>query len=137
MINSSVLIGRITHTPELRKTPSNISVTSFTVAVNGHASEGREAPTYWIDCVAWRQTADFICNYFEKGQQIAVVGHLQTRTYTDKNGNDRKITEIVVDEVSFCGSKNKGKLGSKEGDVTNEAEQGGFEEVGTDEDLPF
>lgn len=106
MINNVVLMGRLTDTPELRRTPSDISVTSFTIAVErSYVKVGEQRQTDFIDCVAWRTTAEFITRYFQKGSMIAVTGNIQTRTYDDKNGNKRKATEIVVDRASFCGSK--------------------------------
>ena len=125
MINNAVLMGRLTANPELKTTPSDVSVTPFTIAVDRKYG-GQEKQTDFIDCVAWRQTAEFICRYFRKGDLIAVEGELQTRNYEDKNGNKRKAVEVVVNNVSFCGSKT-----SREAPPEN-AE---FEDV-TDDDFP-
>lgn len=151
MLNTVVLMGRLSDKPELRKTTGDISVTSFTIAIDkGYAKPGQERQTNWIDCVAWRQTADFITTYFDKGSMIAVTGSLQTRTYTDKNGNNRKAVEVVVDNASFCGSKREaGTAANAPGNAPEAAGNFGapqsfsngadsdFEEVGTDDDLPF
>ena len=106
MINNVVLMGRLTAVPELKTTQSGISTVRFSVAVERrYNKQGEERQTDFIDCVAWRQTAEFVSKYFNKGSMIAVVGSIQTRNYEDKNGNKRKAVEVQVDNVSFCGSK--------------------------------
>ena len=152
MLNTVVLMGRLSDKPELRKTPNDISVTNFTIAIDkGFAKPGQERQTSWIDCVAWRQTADFITTYFDKGSMIAITGSLQTRTYTDKNGSNRKAVDVVVDTASFCGSKRDGGGAAPSNAPGNAPEAGNFgapqsfsngadsdfEEVGSDDDLPF
>ena len=108
MLNSVIIMGRLTADPELRTTPSGLSVTSFTVAVDRNYKSGDERQTDFISVVAWRGTADFVTRFFKKGQMIAVQGSLQVRNYEDKNGNKRTAYEVVADNVSFCGSKNEG-----------------------------
>lgn len=105
MINKTILVGRLTADPELRQTQSGISVTSFTVACNRPYTSGGERTADFINCVAWRQTAEFISKYFRKGNAIGVEGSIQTRKYTDKNGNNRVAFEVVVDSASFIESK--------------------------------
>lgn len=105
MINSAVIMGRLTADPELRQTQSGISVARFSVAVERPYSKDGERQTDFLDVVAWRNTADFVCRYFVKGQMIAIFGSIQARTYTDRDGNRRKYVEIVADGVSFCGDK--------------------------------
>ena len=106
MINNVVLMGRLTAVPELKTTQSGISTVRFSVAVERrYNKQGDERQTDFIDCVAWRQTAEFVSKYFNKGSMIAVIGSIQTRNYEDKNGNKRKAVEVQVDNVSFCGSK--------------------------------
>ena len=106
MINNITIMGRLTATPELKTTTNGTSVTSFAVAVDRkYTLSGQERQTDFIDCVAWRNTAEFISKYFKKGEMIAVEGELQTRLYEDKHGNKRKAVEVVVSNVSFCGSK--------------------------------
>lgn len=108
MINNVVLMGRLTAVPELKTTQSGISTVRFSVAVERrYNKQGEERQTDFIDCVAWRQTAEFVSKYFNKGSMIAVVGSIQTRNYEDKNGNKRKAVEVQVDNVSFCGSKSE------------------------------
>lgn len=107
MLNNAVIMGRLVAQPELKTTGSGISVTSFTVAVDRRFNkQGEEKQADFIDVIAWRNTAEFVCKYFSKGSMIAIQGSIQTRTYEDKNGNKRKAVEIVAVNVSFCGSKN-------------------------------
>ena len=107
-LNVVVLIGRLTATPELRNTQSGVSVTNFSIAVDrSYQPKGEEKTTDFINIVAWRNTAEFICKYFQKGSMIAVQGEIQTRTYTDNDGNNRYVTEVVANNVSFCGSKSE------------------------------
>ncbi|MEG0913382.1 MAG: single-stranded DNA-binding protein [Oscillospiraceae bacterium] len=116
MLNQVALMGRLTADPELRHTPSNISVTTFTLAVNrSYVKQGAERQTDFIDVVAWRNTADFICRYFKKGQMMAVEGSIQTRTYTDKEGKNRKAFEVLANNVYFTESKNPGASPSASG----------------------
>ena len=148
MINNVVLMGRLVATPELRQTPNGISVTSFSLAVErSFARQGEQRQTDFINCVAWRNTADFISRYFQKGSMIAVTGSIQTRNYEDKNGNKRTAFEVIVDQASFCGSK--AETGSNGGYAAATApaaapapsfatgDDGDFEEIPGDDDLPF
>lgn len=106
MINSVILMGRLTADPELRTTSSNLSVLSFSVAVErNYQGQGQERQTDFINCVAWRQNADFISRYFRKGNMIAIEGSIQTRSYEDRNGNKRTAVEVIVNRASFTGSK--------------------------------
>ncbi len=118
MLNSVIIMGRLTADPELRTTTSGLSVTSFTVAVDRRFQRaGEERQTDFINCVAWRQTADFVTRFFKKGQMIAVQGSLQVRNYEDKNGNKRTAYDVVADNVSFCGSKSEsGNFGAQRQD---------------------
>ena len=105
MLNTAVLMGRLTADPELRHTPNNLAVTSFTLAVDrSYVKSGAERQTDFIDVVAWRSTAEFVCRYFHKGQLVAVQGSIQTRSYTDREGIKRKAFEIVADNGPFAGS---------------------------------
>lgn len=110
MINNVTLMGRLTAAPELKTTQNGTSVTSFVIAVERRRKKEGEQTTDFIDCVAWQNNAEFVTRYFTKGDMICVIGEVQTRNYTDKNGNKRKVVEIVVDRASFCGGKsNKSK----------------------------
>lgn len=105
MINNAVIMGRLTAEPELKYTPNNIAVLSFTVAVERSFSSRENRQTDFIDVVAWRSTAEFISKYFRKGQMIAVCGSIQTRMWEDKDGKKRKSVEVIANEVSFTESK--------------------------------
>ena len=108
MLNSVALMGRLVADPELRQTPQGVSVTGFTIAVERNiVKQGQERQADFIDIVAWRGTAEFVCKYFEKGQMIALSGRIQTRLYQDKNENNRKAFEVVAEQVSFAGEKNR------------------------------
>ena len=150
MLNVAVLMGRLVADPELRHTPSNVAVTSFTIAVDrSYVKSGADRQTDFIDIVAWRSTAEFITKYFRKGQMMVVQGSIQTRSYQDKDGNKRKAFEIVADNVNFEDSKrNDGGSNSSYTNtyapVQNEPapayESGSredFEEIPMDDDLPF
>lgn len=106
MINNVTLMGRLTGAPELKTTQSGLSVTSFCIAVDRRFQQNGERQTDFINCVAWRNTAEFISKYFNKGDQIAVVGEIQTRKYQDNSGNTRVAFEVIVNQASFCGGKN-------------------------------
>lgn len=105
MLNVAVLMGRLVDTPELRHTPQDLAVTSFTLAVDRPKFLGKDSQADFIDFVAWRSTAEFICKYFRKGQLIAIQGSIQTRSYRDREGNKRKAFEILVDNAHFAGEK--------------------------------
>lgn len=106
MLNHIIVMGRLTRDPELRYTQSNTAVVSFTVAVDrDRAPEGQEKQTDFIDCVAWRSTADFISRYFHKGSMAVVSGRLQLRDWTDKEGSKRRCAEILAETVYFGESK--------------------------------
>ncbi|MBR3592177.1 MAG: single-stranded DNA-binding protein [Clostridia bacterium] len=134
MLNSVIIMGRLTADPELRTTQSGLSVTSFQVAVERNYKNGEERQTDFINCVAWRGTADFVTTYFKKGQMIAIQGSLQTRNYEDKNGNKRTAYDVVAEQVSFCGSKNENT------NAAPNVEYGDTFPMGADDDdegLPF
>lgn len=130
--NKVILMGRLVAAPELKRTSSGLSVTSFTLAVDRKYNKDSEKKTDFITIVAWRQTAEFICKYFSKGGAIIVCGELQTRSWTDDAGKKRYATEVMASEVSFAESKK-----SFEAAAAPEAyEPDGFVAV-DDEDLPF
>ncbi len=123
MLNNAVIMGRLVADPELRTTENGISVTSFTVAVDRRFNkQGEERQADFIDVVAWRNTAEFICKYFSKGSMIAIQGSIQTRMFEDKDGNKRKSVEIVVDNASFCGSKSSGSSSEPSGSAFNNSD---------------
>ena len=120
MLNKIILMGRLTRDPELRRTGSGVAVTSFTVAVDRDfgGRDGGEKETDFIDCVAWRQTGEFVSKYFTKGRMIVVSGRLQIRSWTDKDGNKRRTAEVVADNCYFGDSKRDGDSGSSYGGNT-------------------
>lgn len=136
MINTAVLMGRLTYEPELRVTPNGVSVIRFQLAVDRqYQAKGQDRQADFIDCIAWRQTAEFISQYFHKGSMIAVSGSIQTANYTDKDGNKRKQVEVVANNVSFCGGKSDNAQGSNKADISYSDDD--FEEIADDDDLPF
>ena len=142
MLNNVVLMGRLTFEPELKVTPSGVSVVRFGLAVDRrYQQQNAEKKTDFIDCVAWRQTAEFINKYFHKGSMIAVQGSIQTDSYTDQSGNKKKSITVVVDNVSFCGSKsdNKADLNVEPPTPTSSESVNNteFEIIEDDDDLPF
>lgn len=137
-MNKVVLMGRLTADPELRQTQSGVSVCRFTVAVDrpfaDKATGKREAD--FISCIAWRQTAEFVSRYFNKGKMIALEGSLRTGSYTDKNHSDvtHYTTDVIADKVEFCGDKsqqNQQTAAQVYGDLSD------FEEVLSEGDVPF
>ena len=114
MLNHIVVMGRLTRDPELRRTGAGTAVTSFTVAVDRDfgGKDGGEKETDFIDCVAWRQTGEFVEKYFSKGRMAVVSGRLQIRKWTDKDGNARRSAEIVADNVYFGDSRRDGETGN-------------------------
>ena len=114
MLNHITIMGRLTRDPELRRTGSGIAVASFTVAVDRDfgGRDGGERETDFIDCVAWRQTGEFVSKYFTKGSMIVVSGRLQIRNWNDKDGNKRRTAEVVADNVYFGESKRNSDGGS-------------------------
>lgn len=151
MINSAVIMGRLTSDPELRTTASGTSVTSFCVAVDRNfVKQGEERQADFINIVAWRQTADFVTRYFRKGSMIAIQGEIQTRNYEDKNGVKRTAFEILANQVSFCGGKESNQDNVKTSDLSQNSEdkseyKGGgsqdftndYEPNDNDDGLPF
>lgn len=140
MINNVTLMGRLTATPELKKTPSGVSVVSFSIAVERNYKQGDQRITDFINCVAWQGTAEFISQYFGKGDMIAVIGEIQIRNYTDRSGNKREAFEIKVNQASFCGKKSSDDTANKPETNINAnepAEAPTYTELAEDEDLPF
>ena len=120
MLNHITIMGRLTRDPELRRTGSGIAVASFTVAVDRDfgGRDGGEKETDFIDCVAWRQTGEFVSKYFTKGRMIVVSGRLQIRSWTDKDGNKRRTAEVVADNCYFGESKRNDNGGNAYGGNT-------------------
>ena len=142
MYNRSIIVGRFTSDPELKITPSGVEVCSFTLAVDRpFKSQSGEKQTDFINCVAWRNTAEFLSRYFQKGSAALVEGSIQVRQYTDKNGNKRTAWEIVADNVRFVESKgsNESRPAPKHADsgTISAPNDQDFTEIEDNGDLPF
>ena len=149
-MNTVCLMGRLTADPELRYTQTQVPVTSFTLAVDrAYQPKGQERQTDFISIVAWRNTAEFVCRYFHKGNRLALQGSLQARQYTDRDGNKRTAYEVVVDNAEFCESKSAtGGYAPRQNDsqispyaepasAFSTAAPDDFEEITGDDQLPF
>ena len=150
-LNKVVLAGRLTGDPELKQTPSGVSVVRFSVAINRRFAskngEQAEQQADFINVVAWRSTAEFVSKYFRKGSAICLTGSIQTRTWQDQQGQKRYSTEVVADEVNFVDSRNESgniqgayapdAYGSAPSYSSNAGSAPNFEEHNTDDDLPF
>ena len=133
MLNKVILMGRFTRAPELRSTPQGVSTCSFSLAVDRNfVREGEERKTDFINCIAWRQTAEFISKYFNKGNMIALEGSIQTRSWDDDKGKKHYTTEVIVGQVYFAESKNSAAKNEADFNVSSESSFGG-----EDDDLPF
>ncbi len=130
-INKVILGGRLTNDVEVKTTPQGTAVCTFSLAVN---RKGKDATTDFINCQAWRNTAEFISKFFKKGSSICVTGSIQTRSWKDHQGNNRYATEVNVDEAYFVDSKSDGQA-SEQAFQPPVAPK--FEEVSGDDDLPF
>jgi len=137
--NRVILIGNMTSDPELKQTQAGLSVCSFSIAVNRRFAKDGEQTCDFINIVAWRQQAEFVTRYFKKGNPILVCGSLQTRTWTDKQGNKRYATEVVADEVSFVGNNSTNTEAKSQPYMPTAYTQNSqnFEEIPNDGDLPF
>ena len=144
-MNKAIIAGRLTNDPELKQTQSGTPVCTFNVAVNRRFAKEGDQSVDFLTVTAWRQTAEFVSRYFRKGSSICVVGSIQTRTWKDQNGNNRHATEILADEVLFVDGKSDAQ---PQNTAQNEYAQipntpaplqtaPKFEELKTDEDLPF
>lgn len=140
-LNKAIIGGRLCADPELKQTPSGVSVVNLRVAVNRRIQpKDGETAVDFIDVTAWRQTADFISRYFRKGSSICIVGSIQTRTWTDQNGGKRYATDVVADEAYFVDSKSDGQIAPAAyvpESYTTPAGSPHFEEIQDDDDLPF
>ena len=123
MLNRVILMGRLTSDPELKTTPSGVSVTSFSIAVDRtYVKSGEERKADFFNIVCWRNTAEFVCRFFGKGSLIALEGQLQSRSYQAKDGTNRYVVEVVADNVSFTGERRENAGGYNQGGYN----QGGY-----------
>lgn len=142
MLNKVILMGRFTRDPELRSTPQGVSTCAFSIAVDRNfVRQGEERKADFINCVAWRQTAEFISKYFKKGNMVALEGSIQTRSWDDQDGKKRYATEVIVSQVYFAESKRESQGYSTEESFSQVNDFGSLPEpispMGTDDDLPF
>ena len=150
-LNKVILIGHMTADPELKQTGSGVAVTNFTIAVDRKYNKGEEKQADFPTIIAWRSTAEFICHFFKKGSAILIEGELQTRSWTDQQGNKRYATEVVADTARFCEAKRdsetnntaqnqnavQGEFGASGWGSPIASIQPNFEEMGSDDPLPF
>ena len=143
MLNKVILMGRFTRDPELRSTPQGVSTCAFSIAVDRNfVRQGEERKADFINCVAWRQTAEFISKYFKKGSMVALEGSIQTRSWDDAEGKKRYATEVIVNQVYFAESKRDSQSDVMGSDVPYASNDFGslpdpISPMGTDDDLPF
>ena len=142
MLNKVLLMGRMVRDPELKYTGTNVPVCSFSIAVERNfAKPGEQRQADFINIVTWRNTAEFVSKYFVKGQMINVCGSLQTRTWDDAQGVKHYATEVMADEINFCGDKSPGGAAAGGGNYPQNnaphSPNDGFAPVDTDDDLPF
>ena len=142
MLNKVILMGRFTRDPELRSTPQGISTCSFSLAVDRNfVRQGEERKADFINCVAWRQTAEFISKYFTKGSLIAVEGSIQTRSWDDNEGKKRYATEVIVNQAYFAEGKRDSQGAAPDDSGFGGGDFGSLPDpispMGTDDDLPF
>ena len=146
--NKVILGGRLTADPELKQTQSGVAVVSFSIAVNRRASKDAQPQTDFFNVTAWRATAEFVSKYFRKGSSICVVGTIQNRTWTDQQGAKHYATDIIADEINFVDSRSDSPAGASQSSYTPDAYSAPsfssdlasapkFEELKTDDDLPF
>lgn len=151
-LNKTILAGRLVAAPEVKQTPSGNTVCNFRIAVNRRVSGGDHPESDFFSVTAWNNTAEFIGRYFKKGSAICIVGRIQNRSYTDKDGNKRTLTDIIADEAYFVESKATADANAYNDPTTHPYEVAGqpiptpvnpvipppnFEEIKTDDDLPF
>lgn len=152
-MNKVILVGNLARDPEMRQTPNGVSVARFTVAVSRRFSRDGQPQTDFINCVAWRQQADFLCRYFQKGSGIQLCGSIQSRSWDGQDGKRQYATEVVADELSFNGPKRQSQDGgfqsAAQGGYSAPPVQeqpafdggfddGGFTDIdGSEDDLPF
>ena len=139
-LNKVILGGRLTADPELKTTPSGVSVCQFNLAVNRkYSKEGEDQTADFITCVAWRATAEFISRYFFKGSSLCIVGNIQTRSWTDPQTNQKRYTtEVIVDEAMFVDSKSESaSYGDSSQGYMPDAYANGAADYSDDDDVPF
>lgn len=136
-MNNVSLIGRLTADPELKHTQSGISYSRFSIAVDRQYSKDKEKEADFINIVAWKGTAEFVCKYFTRGQRIGITGRIQTGSYTDQNGNKRSSFDVVANDVEFVERKQSTYIGNNDVPDQNDSNTNSLVQALNDEDLPF
>ena len=137
-MNKAIFMGRLGNTPELRYTKNNVAVCTFTIAVNRPRQKDKEDEADWPTIVAWRQKAEFAAKHLTKGRQVLITATVRTRSYEDKDGNKRKVTEFYAEDIEFCDKKPQNEAAGTYAPPPSQELPDGFEEIeGPDEDLPF
>ena len=132
-LNQVTLAGRLTADPELKQTTSGVPVCSFTIAISRRFSQDQ---TDFIDCIAWRDKAEFLCKYFRKGSSVCITGSVQKRSWNDRNGQKRYATEAVADDIFFVDSKSESDVGGDPNPTYSQSAPN-YEKMNADDDLPF
>jgi len=137
-MNKAIFMGRLGNTPELRYTQNGVAVCTFTIAVNRPRQKDKEDEADWPTIVAWRTKAEFAAEYLTKGRQVLITATVRTRSYKDKDGNKRKVTEFYAEDIEFCDKKPQNEAAGAYAPPPSQELPDGFEEIeGPDEDLPF
>lgn len=136
-MNNVSLIGRLTADPELKNSQNGTSYVRFSIAVDRQYSKDKEKQTDFINIVAWKGTAEFVCKYFTRGQRIGITGRIQTGSYTDQNGNKRASFDVVANDVEFVERKQSTYIGNNDVPDQNDSNTNSLVQALNDEDLPF
>lgn len=136
-MNNVSLIGRLTADPELKNSQNGTSYVRFSIAVDRQYSKDKEKQTDFINIVAWKGTAEFVCKYFTRGQRIGITGRIQTGSYTDQNGNKRSSFDVVANDVEFVERKQSTYIGNNDVPDQNDSNTNSLVQALNDEDLPF
>ena len=137
-MNKAIFMGRLGNTPELRYTQNGVAVCTFTIAVNRPRQKDKEDEADWPTIVAWRTKAEFAAKYLTKGRQVLITATVRTRSYEDKDGNKRKVTEFYAEDIEFCDKKPQNEAAGAYAPPPSQELPDGFEEIEVpDEDLPF
>lgn len=136
-MNNVSLIGRLTADPELKNSQNGTAYVRFSIAVDRQYSKDKEKQTDFINIVAWKGTAEFVCKYFTRGQRIGITGRIQTGSYTDQNGNKRSSFDVVANDVGFVERKQSTYIGNNDVPDQNDSNTNSLGQALNDEDLPF
>lgn len=136
-MNKCIFTGRLGNTPELRTTKSGVPVCTFTLAVDRPKAKDNEQEVDWLTFVAWRNNAEFVSRHLSKGRKVLVIASVRTRSYEDKHGNNRKVTEFYTEDIEFCDRKPEGSAQGEQVLPETQSPVGFTEYDGSDDDMPF